>query len=84
MDRLLSFSSHYRKSKFVTVKDGYPTPWMNYGIDALRKARVFSMPDVKSGYSKMATDEHNRNKTSFTSYHKLYRLILILLVLRLH
>ena len=57
----------YRAINAKTVPDRYPLPLINDIIQALGKARIFSVLDMMSGYWQMSVDPSSRDKTAFTT-----------------
>ena len=54
----------YRKLNDVTVKDVYPLPLIQDGLDTLSGTEFFSTLDLSSGYWQIDLDEADRHKTS--------------------
>lgn len=74
-DGSLHFSIDYRRLNALMIPDSYPIPRMDECIDSLRSAKIFSTLDANSGYWKIEIDPRDRDKTTFTSHHGLYRFV---------
>lgn len=62
----------YRPFSPITVKNAYPMPRINEILDALSKARIFSVIDATSGYHQIAMSETDIPKTAFAWKGQLY------------
>jgi hypothetical protein len=57
----------YRMLNSMTIKNKYPLPRIEDLLDRLKKAKFFSMIDLRSGYHQMKIREQDIPKTSFTT-----------------
>ena len=55
----------YRPINLITTKSAYPMPRIDEILDALSKAKVFSVIDATSGYHQIAMEEKDIQKTAF-------------------
>lgn len=69
------FCVDYRVLNAMTARDTYPLPQMDETSDLLRDSNIFSKIDCNSRYWQIETPEADRNKTTFSSDHGLFRLI---------
>lgn len=74
-DRSLHFWVYYRNLNAVTIGDAYPTPRIDEYIDSLADSQMFSTLDANFGYWQVDIEEADRDKTSITSHHGLYRFL---------
>ena len=49
-DKTLRLCIDYRQLNWVTIKNRYPLPRIDYFFDQLREARVYSKIDLRTGY----------------------------------
>ncbi|UYV71114.1 hypothetical protein LAZ67_8001791, partial [Cordylochernes scorpioides] len=66
------FCVDYRKLNNVTVKDVYPIPRIDEVMDTLQGSTYFSAIDLRSGYWQVEVEERDKEKTAFTTAHRLY------------
>ncbi len=57
----------------VTKKDSYPLPRVDDILDSLANAQLFSTLDLASGYWQVEVEPEDREKTTFTTNHGLYK-----------
>ena len=62
----LHFCIDIRKLNAQTKKDFYPLPCIQETLNSLVRARVFSMPDLKSGFWQIMMDEDFKQYMTFT------------------
>ena len=74
-DGSMRFCVDYRRLNQMTVRDSYPIPRMDECIDSLGDASVCTNLDANCGYWQIEIDEADRDKTTFTSHHGLYRFV---------
>ena len=74
-DGTLRFCVDYRKLNAMKIRDSYPIPRMDECIDYLGKATIFTTLDCMSGYWQVDIAEEDRDKTTFTSHHGVYRFL---------
>jgi predicted aspartyl protease len=55
----------YRPLNTITIKNAYPMPRIDEILDALGKAKIFSVIDATSGYHQIAMEEDDIEKTAF-------------------
>lgn len=55
----------YRPLNAVTIKDSYPLPRIDWVLDSLSKATVFSTLDATSGYYQIEMNPEDKEKTAF-------------------
>lgn len=72
------FCVDYQKLNAITKRDSYPIPHMDKCMDSLGEAAIFSTLGENSGNWQVERDKANRDKTTFTSRHGLYRFIRML------
>ena len=63
----------YRRLNAKTLADSYPLPRMDYCIDSLGNAVVFTMLDCNSGYWQIPVAPEDRDKTTFTTHMGTFR-----------
>ena len=69
------FCVDYRRLNVLTIKDTYPLPRMDEGLDSLGEAKYFTTLDCNSGYRQIPIAEEDRNKTTFTCHARTYRFL---------
>lgn len=57
----------------MAIQDSYPLPRMNECFDSLGEEIIFSTLEENSGYRKIESDPRDREKTTFTSHHGLFK-----------
>jgi hypothetical protein len=62
----------YRSLNKVTIKNKYPLPRIEDLFDQMRRAKVFSKIDLRSGYHQLKIRMEDIPKTAFTSRYGLY------------
>lgn len=72
-DGTLRFCVDYRRLNALTVRDSYPIPRMDECIDSLADATIFTTLDANSGHWQIEIREEDKDKTTFTSHHGLFR-----------
>lgn len=65
----------YRPINLITKKNAYPMPRIDEILDALSKAKVFSVIVATSGYHQIAMEEEDIQKTAFAWKGQLYEYI---------
>ncbi|GBL81193.1 Retrovirus-related Pol polyprotein from transposon 412 [Araneus ventricosus] len=65
------FCVDYRKLNEITIKDSYPLSWIDDTLDALNGSQWFSTLDLKSGYLQVEIQPEDKEKTAFTTRHRL-------------
>lgn len=68
-----------QKLEAVTVKKACPILRMDEWLDILGKVHIFSMLDASYGYWQIDIDDRDKDKTTFTSHHRLYIFLRMLL-----
>lgn len=72
----LRFFFNYRKFfNLIKIHDSYPVTRLDQCKDSLVDAAIFTTIDANSGYCEVEIDEADRDRTTFTSHHGLYRFI---------
>ena len=72
-DGTLRFCIDLRKLNDVTIKNAHPLLRIDDTLEALKGAKYFSTPDLKSGYWQVPIKEEHRSKIAFrTSSGQLY------------
>lgn len=64
-DETSRFGVDYHKLHGETLRDSYPIPCMNEGIDAFGDATIFSILDDNNGYFQVEVVNENRDETAF-------------------
>jgi len=72
-DGTMRFCVDYRPLNEVTVRNVYPLPRMEYCIDFLGDAKVFSTLGCNSGYWPIPVADEDRDKTTFVCHEGAYR-----------
>lgn len=67
----------YRRLNDVTIRDAYPLVRIDDCLQFLQGSRYFTTIDLKSGYWQLRVAEEDRDKTTFTSRHGLYRFLVM-------
>ena len=65
-DGSLRFCIDLRKLNSHTIKDAYSLPRIDESLDCLNRARIFTSPDLKSGYWQVLMSEESIPYTAFT------------------
>lgn len=65
----------YRRLNKVVVRDKYPLPVIEYQIDRLAEARVFSTLDFKNGFFHVNVEERSRKYTAFVTHRGQYQFL---------
>ena len=63
----------YRQLNNVTIKDAYPLPRIDSGLDAMSEAQWFSTFDLRSSYHQVGVALEDRDKTAFICPRGMYR-----------
>ncbi|XDV39819.1 hypothetical protein PO909_009005 [Leuciscus waleckii] len=66
------FCVDYRRLNQVTKRDAFPLPRVEDSLTSLTQATWYSTLDLASGYWQVQMDEHDREKTAFTTPFGLY------------
>jgi hypothetical protein len=61
------FCIYYRTLNSMTMKNKYPLPRIEDLLDGLKKAKLFSKIDLRSGYHQMKIQEKDIPKKAFTT-----------------
>ena len=64
-DKTLRLCIDYRQLNRVTIKNRYPLPTIDDLFDQLRRARVYSKIDLRTGYHQLRVREADIPKTAF-------------------
>jgi hypothetical protein len=67
----------YRTLNSMTIKNKYPLPRIEDLLDRLKKAKLFSKIDLRSGYHQMKIREQDIPKTAFTTRYGLYEFMVV-------
>jgi hypothetical protein len=67
----------YRTLNSMTIKNKYPLPRIEDLLDRLKKAKLFSKIDPRSGYHQMKIREQDIPKTAFTTWYGLYKFVVV-------
>jgi hypothetical protein len=67
----------YRTLNSMTIKNKYPLPRIEDLLDRLKKAKLFSKIDPRSGYHQMKIREQDIPKTAFTTRYGLYEFVVV-------
>lgn len=71
-DGMFPFCLEYRKLKAVTIPNPYPISGMDWCIDSLGYAKIFSTLDAYSRYWQVDIAEYDREKIAVTSLHRFW------------
>ncbi|GFX55841.1 retrovirus-related Pol polyprotein from transposon 297 [Trichonephila clavipes] len=63
----------YRRLNRKLIKDNYPLPLIDYILDCLQNAKIFTTLDLKNGFFHVAVNERSRNFTSFVTHNSQYQ-----------
>jgi len=74
-DGAMRFCVDYRRLNAMTLRDSYPIPRMDECIDSLGDANIFTTLDANCGYWQIEIADQDKDKTTFTSHHGLYRFV---------
>ena len=69
----LRFCVDYRRLNAKTVPDAYSLPRIEYCLDSLGDAEIFTTLDCNEGYWQVPVEPEDRDKTTFTSYLGTFR-----------
>ena len=64
-DGSLRLCVDYRALNDITIKDGYPLPWIEETLNQIRGARYFTRLDLRSAYNLIRIKEGDEWKTAF-------------------
>jgi hypothetical protein len=76
-DRTKRMCIDYRTLNSMTIKNKYPLPRIEDLFDRLKKAKIFSKIDLRSGYHQMKIREQDIPKTAFTTRYSLYEFVVV-------
>lgn len=71
-DGTLRFCIDYRKLNRITKRDVYPLPRIDDSINALGKAKFFSIFDLNSAYWQIPVNKRDKEKTAFICHAGLF------------
>lgn len=74
-DKTLQFCPEYRKRNTVANRNAYPILRMDEIISLPGEATLLSTLDAGSEYYQTELDDADKDKTTFTSYHRLHRFV---------
>ncbi|GFW48770.1 retrovirus-related Pol polyprotein from transposon 412 [Trichonephila clavipes] len=63
----------YRRLNRKLIKDNYPLPLIDYILDCLQNAKIFTTLDLKNGFFHVAVNERSRKFTSFVTHNGQYQ-----------
>ena len=66
------FSVDYRSLNQMTVKDSYPLPRMDEGLDSLGDAAYFTTLNANCGYWQLDVQEPHRQKTALVCHRGVF------------
>ena len=55
----------YRKLNTITVPDRYPLPLIQELIDQVKKAKIFTKVDIRTGYNNIRIQDGDQGKAAF-------------------
>jgi hypothetical protein len=67
----------YRSLNEVTIKNKYPLPRIEDLFDQMRRAKVFSKIDLRSGYHQLRIWTEHIPKTTFTTRYGFYEFLVM-------
>ena len=73
----MSVCIDYRKLNERTIKDVYPLPRTDMGLDCLTSAKIFSTIDLHNAYMQLEVDEEDRHKTAFITKYGLFEYLVM-------
>ena len=71
-DKTLRLYIDYRQLNRVMIKNRYPLPRIDYLFDQLRRARVYSKIDLRTGYHQLRVRDTDIPKTAFRTRYGHY------------
>lgn len=72
-DNIWRFCIDYHHLNKITKKDVYPLPCIKDALNRRHGATYFSSIELRSGYSQIAVEDMDREKTAFLTPDGLYR-----------
>jgi hypothetical protein len=67
----------YRTLNSMKIKNKYPLPRIEDLLDRLKKAKIFSKINMRSGYHQMKIREQDIPMTAFTTRYVLYEFVVV-------